>query len=42
MVDNVFNKQAPYPLPAYPFSGGFIFDAYFPGLLGRNFGACRY
>jgi iron complex outermembrane receptor protein len=45
MVDNVFNKQAPYPLPAYPFSGGFILDAYFPGLLGRNFGAqvaCRY
>ena len=33
IVDNVFDKSAPYPVPA----GGFGTQTYFSGILGRFF-----
>jgi iron complex outermembrane receptor protein len=35
VVDNVFDKQPPYPLPATPYGPDFF--AYWSGLLGRYF-----
>ena len=47
VVDNVFGKEAPFPLPAYPTSSTLAIpngiETYFSGILGRYFSlSARY